>query len=281
MKKHKYYIFDCDDNLLHLDTVTTVVSKETGKIVKWTSEQFSEIKKNNLFHLYEPLQGDWAISYREFGDENYDGEPFNRFERDVRRAIEAGESSRGPSYYAFVKCVSEGHIFGILTARGHESGTLKCGLRALILEGLDRQVVIEGLYNFLCTYYPSQYKLSDVKTNIDEYVNMYLDHCVFVGISSPAFMKKHSFDQQETIYNGKKVAIEDIVKYFVSITPEELRHSKTNPISIGFSDDDILNQDSARDKILDDLVKHHPEVKFCLYKTHNKGYTKEVLYNPN
>lgn len=309
MRKHKYYIFDCDDNLLHLDTVTTVVDRRSGRKMRWTSEDYARIKEKGDFDLYEPIDGDWSKSYKEFGDA-HNPEGINRFRRDIARVLrDKGETCHGPSIEAFRKCIREGHLFGILTARGHEEETLRDGVKELILRVCGYHDVQRGFREFHHMYMAETGEhgrlLQDLDTHREEYytdnvrhltrvdarrdaaeydlmcgaLDVYLGKCVFVGISSPSFMSAHGMDHLAANMTGKQVAIHSIIDHFIALTREGLRSAA--PISIGFSDDDLVNQRTVKDKIVDELLHTYPDVKFCLYKTHGRGYTKEVLHNPH
>lgn len=287
LKKHKYYIFDFDDNIVHMPTTTKVLHIESDETVEWTSEDYAKVKESDTFHQYEPIDGDWSKSYKDFGDLYMEPDEPNRFLRDINIALDSSQDCLGPSHRAFKKCLIEGHRFAILTARGHEPETLREGIRVLITRLLTLNELDLSMKNFN-KIYPDLLldRIHMIKNRLSEetlydILDDYLDHCYFIGISSPSFMQSQDMDLRSANFNGKSVALHDIIDYFYRTTPDELKHDPTNPISIGFSDDDKINQQTVRQVIVDQLCHDYPEIKFCLYKTNDRGYIKEVLYSPN
>ncbi len=133
-RSFKYYIFDWDNNILHMPTHIHLEHRNADG--DWepiaVSTAFYAVVRNDREH-YRPPEGDWEQAFREFRD--VDQEPESKFLQDTRAALEPilrGESQVGPSFQQFRKALVEGRLFAIVTARGHRSETIRAGVELFI-----------------------------------------------------------------------------------------------------------------------------------------------------
>ena len=123
----KYYIFDWDDNILHMPT--KIHLEERGDDGRWrpvevSTSVFSIVRTDSRYRL---PPGGHAEAFREFSDvvDAESGDVY--FIRDTKaalRRIRDGEKP-GPSFETLRKTLREGRIFAIVTARGHAPETLR------------------------------------------------------------------------------------------------------------------------------------------------------------
>lgn len=126
MKKLKYYAFDVDDNILHLKTPIYIEREKDGNRYREsiTTMEYAKIRKDNDYKLLED-------SFIHFSDVK------NTFLDDVIYAIE--NKKFGPSWEEFINCIKNGHIFAIITARGHEPDTIKSAISYIIYNYLSTE----------------------------------------------------------------------------------------------------------------------------------------------
>jgi hypothetical protein len=123
----KYYIFDWDDNILHMPThIHLERRREDGK---WEPHSVStavfSVIRTDQENYRAPPDG-WEDAFRDFRDIDVNNE--NVFLRDTRTAIDRvvreGERA-GPSFEKFRKTLIEGRLFAIVTARGHSPAIIR------------------------------------------------------------------------------------------------------------------------------------------------------------
>ncbi|MDA0989603.1 MAG: hypothetical protein O3A51_02485 [Verrucomicrobia bacterium] len=123
----KYYIFDWDDNILHMPTHIHLEKRnEDGS---WSPHAvstavFSVIRSDT--ENYRPPGGDWENAFLEFRD--FDDDDVNVFLRDTKTAIDRvmrGDADMAPSFGRFKRALIEGRLFGIVTARGHNPAIIR------------------------------------------------------------------------------------------------------------------------------------------------------------
>lgn len=202
----KYYGFDVDDNLLHLDTVIHLEKYDNGvwEHVSVTTAEYAFIRNNENYRVCED-------SFAKFSGD--------MFVDDINTAIK--NKKYGPSWNAFIECVTGGHIFCIITARKLEAQELREGVENMIRSFSREQQ--NKLFLNVCkklSFY------SDI-CNTEE-VSSYLDNCDFYGVSGDGFVEKHG---AMDIQDAKKIALNEFI---------EKNHINEN-YSIGFSDDDPHN----------------------------------------
>jgi hypothetical protein len=261
----KYYIFDWDDNILHMPTRIHLERRTPdGKWVPHpvSTSVFAVIRSDT--ENYRPPGGDWERAFHEFRDLAADGE--SNFLRDTRLALEPvvrEERSGAPSFQQFRRALIEGRLFAIVTARGHKAHSLREGVRYFIehvLKAHERSRMLRNLRGYLECFEPGHGLETD-----DEVIDNYLDLNCYHPVTSPAFRERignaASGDNTE---EGKQFAIKDFVEHVVAITR---RVGATKPISVGFSDDDPANLAAVENYIRRKLASAFPGIKFVVYDT--------------
>lgn len=247
-----YGIFDWDDNILHMPTLIKAYDTSLNKFVWLTTEQYANVRNTNHPYTFEENSFDLF----------YDYIPTN-FTTDIERALVL--KTYGPSFGMFVDLVKKGHIIAIVTARGHESETLKNGCIYLInkiFNENDKKIWHDNLRKFekMFTIYSN---LSDVELEED-----YWNKCFFVGLGA----KKDQIGKIiRKVEDQKKEAI---IKFVERVSIPHL-FEKTN-ISIGFSDDDRANLQKIHDLFIE-LNNIYPMINFRVYDTSDRGLKKIVI----
>ena len=270
-----YYCFDWDDNILSMPT-KIIVLNNYGEEVGISTEDFAKYRHIIGIEkfIYEghtivsyPLdeQGnvDQDKAYRNFTD--YSDE--NLFLEDVKYAL--NNNLYGPAWEDFVECLTNGSLFSIITARGHESNTIK----EVIVFILNNVLTIEQktkMYNSLLDFsyifnqdkkHVFSKKYTDIFTE-NELVKKYLRSCDYVGISSPS-----RGGQPSSTEKAKGVAIKEFQNKINAFGKRVGMHVK-----LGFSDDDLKNV-----KHIEDLFKELDHEEF----SHIIQYTVKNTNNPN
>jgi hypothetical protein len=273
----KYYIFDWDDNILHMPTRIHVEKKmPDGTWAPHTVSTaiFSMIRDDTA--NYRPPNGKWAEAFVEFQD--YASETENSFLRDARRAIErviSGQEKPAPSFGTFRKTLVEGRLFAIVTARGHASQTLEKGVRLfidLVLTSAEREEMLANLRGYRACFDGAAKFGSD-----EEELNHYLQLNHYHAVTSPGFKKRMAKEAPgaEAPETAKQFAIRAFVEHITQV----LAHTRQDAprrasISVGFSDDDPGNLAAAERFIRSELAQHFPGVKFCVYDTSDSTVEK-------
>jgi hypothetical protein len=152
----KYYIFDWDDNILHMPT--KIKLEHLGDDGVWRPVEVSTstfaIVRTDTAHYRAP-GGKWEEAFRNFEDPSpsADGDSRNHFIEDTIIALEKIEHGEkpGPSYHALRKTLREGRLFSIVTARGHSPETIEKAVRIFIRYALsesDRQEMMSNLRGY-------------------------------------------------------------------------------------------------------------------------------------
>jgi len=264
----KYYIFDWDDNILHMPTHIHLDRRdETGQWVPHSvsTAVFSVIRADA--ENFRPPRGDWEEAFRDFRDIDIDNE--NVLLRDTRMAIErvvSGGQKAGPSFEIFRQTLVEGRLFAIVTARGHDPEVLMSGVRYFIeriFTPAEKRTMLRNLRGYLEWLEPDHNKRSD-----EEVLDYYLSLNKYHGCMSPRFRKllrEHNYEAAST-EEGKQFAIRDFVRHVMAILR---KHGVDKPISVGFSDDDEGNAKAVERFIEQELAREFPGVKFAVYYTND------------
>lgn len=236
-----YYAFDFDDNLLFMPTTIIVLDSngeeveiETHEFAKYRSiigkEEFDYNGKTIVgFIMGEDGSVDYESSFRNFRDHM----DINIFLKDTISAIKEGKY--GPSWNDFIECLVSGSLFAIITARGHESPSIRKAVEYIIDECLTEDQKHE-MYHHLLKYsylfnrdtdHDRFYKgkLTDTKL-VDEY----LGFCEFIGVSAPSRL------DPENAMNPEKPKIKALMNFKRKINKSAARVGMK--ARIGFSDDD-------------------------------------------
>ena len=272
----KYYIFDWDDNILHMPTRIHLERRAADGT--WTpypvsTSVFSLVRGDSA--NYRPPGGDWAAAFREFQD--YAGEPESGFLRDTRLAIERtlrGGQKPAPSFRTFRKTLVEGRLFAIVTARGHEAATLRKGVRLFVdlaLSLAEREEMLANLRGYRACF-DGETAPADDEQELAYYLG--LNH--YHAVTSPGFAERLAREAPgaESSESRKQFAIRAFVEHVVRVLARSRAAALRRPISVGFSDDDPGNIAAAEQFIRDDLARHFPGVKFCVYDTSDRTIEK-------
>jgi hypothetical protein len=263
-----YYAFDWDDNILNMPTKIHMEHLVGGK---WIPTEVSTAEFADVRNDKDNWRIDYNVAFIEFRDQGERGD--NAFLEDAKTAISQGKL--GPAWDDFIECLSNGSIFAIITARGHESEPMRKGIEWIIDNVLTEDQIYQ-MYNQLMRY---SYIFGEINVEYErilrgqpsqnKLVKAYLDSCEYVGVSSPS--RGGSPDNPE---KAKEDALLDF-KTKVNDYAQRVGISA----KIGFSDDDLKNV-----KHIEDLVDNlHNEqfpniVEFVVKGTKDpSNITKKVL----
>jgi hypothetical protein len=262
----QYYMFDWDDNILHMPTKIYLEKKtEDG----WQSHpvstnQFALIRQDTLH--YRPVNGSWDDAFAEFYDVGQRGE--RAFIEDTIAALEpmvSGSAPAGPSFRRFRKALVEGRLFAIITARAHSSANIRAAVQYFIDTVLDegeRTEMIVNLRSF------NRYFGHDEASRSDEQIlDQYLSLNKYRGVTSPEFMEAIGADVEsgaESPARAKQLAIREFVNHVLALVGDR---RSDRPISVGFSDDDAHNVGTVIRFIEEELAHEFPDIRFVVYDT--------------
>ena len=263
-----YYAFDWDDNILNMPTKIHMDHLVDGEWIptKVSTAEFAEVRNDK-----DNWRIDYDIAFNEFRDQGERGD--NAFLEDTKSAISQGKF--GPAWGDFIECLSNGSVFAIITARGHEAPAMRKGIEWII----DNVLTEEQLYQM----YNQLLKFSYIfgETNIENerilrgqpskniLMSSYLDSCEYVGVSSPS--RGGSPDNPEK-------AKEDALLEFKSKVNDYAQKVGISA-KIGFSDDDLKNVKHIEDLIDSLHNEQFPNiVEFVVKGTKDpENITKKVL----
>jgi hypothetical protein len=268
----KYYAFDWDNNILNMPTKIHMLHLINGE---WVEEQVSTEK----FAIIRNDKENWKtynnsfIEFRDFGKRGQ-----KAFLEDMKVAL--SEKNYGPCWNKFKKCLIQGSLFAIITARGHEPAILREAIEYIInniLTNEEKNEMGSNLIGFM-----SLFNNFDImkKINFSFLVKLYLDNCDFIAICSSYFTKKHPELQDNgspiNPEKSKQVALKDFIEKINRFG------KKINAnVKLGFSDDDTKNVES--------VIKYFNEIDYdinlSVYDTSNpniQGGKKTIInkFNP-
>ena len=272
LRDFKYYIFDWDDNILHMPTRIHLEKRMpdgTWRHHSVSTSVFSIVRQDTA--NYRPPHDDREAAFIEFQDDAPGDDPENRFVRDTEKAIRrvlSGKDAPGPSFTTFRKTLVEGRLFAIVTARGHSSLALRKGVEtfiSLVLTDDERAEMLANLRGY-------RYAFDGVRQfgTDEEEIAFYLSLNRYHAVTNPDF--KAWMDQymnhRPTSEERKQFAIRDFVEHLFHVL-ERMNADKYGwrPISIGFSDDDPVNVAAVQRYIEEALGTRFPSVRFCVYDT--------------
>ena len=280
----KYYIFDWDDNILHMPTKIRMEHlDESGewKPVELSTSTFALVRGDTA-HYRAPSVGGWDEAFRYFADSEGENEP-NHFIEDTLAAlakVSAGEKP-SPSYQTFKKTLVEGRLFAIVTARGHAPETIEKAVRLFIenaLSPFERATMMSNLRGY-------RRWLDKVETfgTDDEELDYYLGMCRYSAVTYEGFKARMANDP---IYKEKlavattasrpELAKEFAIRDFVEHVFHMLRRKGGlgRSVAIGFSDDDKGNVKSVSNYIREELSRRFDGIKFVVYDTSDRTLAK-------
>lgn len=286
----KYYIFDWDDNILHM--ATKIRLEHRGEDGVWRPVEVSTstyaMIRNDTEHYRAPIEGGWRAAFSNFEDlpgEDTAPSENNCFIADTIDALNrvaAGEKP-GPSFTAMRRTLREGRLFAIVTARGHSPATLQRAVRLFIERVLTNEERAEMMSN-LRGYRRYLDGVADGAFGTDEEeLNYYLGMCRYCAVGHRDFLEQMNSDP---VYNerlsltandakselAKEFAIRDFVEHIFHM----LRRTGATgrAVSIGFSDDDRGNVKAVSNFIRSELAKRFADFKFVVYDTSDRTLSK-------
>lgn len=270
----KYYIFDWDDNILHMPTrihLERRLPDGTWAPHAISTAAFAVVRNDR--ERYRPPEGDWEKAFAEFQDAG-DGRE-SRFLTDTREAIAkvlSGAVRPGPSFETLRETLREGRLFAIVTARGHEPASLKQAVRLFIrtaLSAAEREEMMANLRG-----YRACYDKVDAFGTDEEELEYYLSLNGYHAVTNPGFKRRLAKNGAPATSEGaKQFAIRDFVERMIRILARTGADSLRRPISVGFSDDDPRNVAAVEAYIRGELAKRFPGIKFCVYDTSDPSLT--------
>ena len=277
----KYYIFDWDDNILHMPTKIRMEHRcddGSWEPVEVSTATFAMIR-SDVAHYRPPQVGGWNAAFRNFADEP----GRNTFIEDTIAALEKIEHGEipGPSYNAMKKTLREGRIFAIVTARGHSSETIEKAVRIFIRYALTESEREEMMSN-LRGYRKWFDGVTEFGTDAQE-LDYYLHMCRYSAVTHGAFKERMEADPiyQEKLATATLAAKPELAKEFaIRDFVEHIFHTLQRTgglgrsVSIGFSDDDKGNVKSVSSYIRQELSKRFDGIKFVVYDTSDRTLAK-------
>ncbi len=269
----KYYMFDWDDNILHMPTTIHLEQKtEQGwKTIDVGTAEFAKIRHDT--EQYRPLNGDWDQAFSDFYDSGHRGA--QSFLEDTQVALQPvidRPDQAAPSFHRFKKALIEGSLFAIITARAHSALSIRKGVEYFIAHALndeERLQMIKNLRRFIKLFGEDGTLLTD-----GEVLARYLDLNRYRGVSSPEFQQimGRTPSSAESPEEAKQFAVQDFVKHVINMI--RARGVEAS-ISMGFSDDDPHNVAAVTDYLNQELARQFPDVKFVVYNTADPANIKQ------
>ena len=279
----KYYIFDWDDNILHMPTKIKMEHLEADgswKPVEVSTSTFAVVRTDTAH--YRAPGGNWNNAFVNFED-SPDRDNFIEDTLDaLQRVVEHGEKP-GPSYNALKKTLREGRIFAIVTARGHSPKTIEKAVRLFIRYALTEEERAEMMSN-LRGYRRVIDGVGDGEFGTDaEELNYYLSMCRYSAVTYSGFKARMKEDpiykerlSSATNASKPELAKEFAIRDFVEHIYHMLRRNgaANRPVSIGFSDDDKGNVKTVSSYIREELSRRFEGIKFVVYDTSDRTLNK-------
>ncbi len=279
----KYYIFDWDDNILHMPTLIHLERK--GKDGVWRPVRVSTstfaLVRTDEEHYRMPLTGGREAAFRDFQDapgsqRSADADDL-AFIRDTRAALAkvASGTAPCPSFETLRKTLREGRIFAIVTARGHAAETIQKAVRVFIEEVLtpeEREEMMENLRGYRYCFDKVEHFGTD-----EEELDYFLSMCRYHAVTSPDFKNRLSDDEdfcarwteatsERRPELAKEFAIRDFVDHLFR-TMQRTGGTGGRQVAVGFSDDDSGNVNAVSEFIREELSRHYSSFKFVVYDT--------------
>ena len=276
----KYYIFDWDDNILHMPTKIRL--ERRGADGEWreasvSTSTFALVRADTA--NWRPPPGGWNEAFRDFQD----APGRNTFIEDTIAALERVEHGErpGPSYTTLKKTLREGRLFAIVTARGHAPETIEKAVRVFIRYALTEAEREEMMAN-LRGYRRWLDKAEKFGTDAEE-IDYYLSMCRYSAVTNVSFKERMA---QDPVYReklatattasrpelAKEFAIRDFVEHVFHMI--QRTHGFDRSVSIGFSDDDAGNVKSVSAFIRRELARRFDGIKFVVYDTSDPELAK-------
>jgi len=263
-----YYAFDWDDNILNMPTKIHMEHLVDGE---WIPKSVSTAEFADFRNDKENWRVDYNVAFVDFRDQGERGD--KAFLEDTKTAISQGKL--GPAWDDFIECLTNGSIFAIITARGHEAPAMRMGIEWIIDNILTEEQLYQ-MYNQLMKY---SYFFGD--TNVENerilrgqpsknpLISSYLDSCEYVGVSSPS--------RGGSPANPEKAKEDALLDFKAKVN--DYAQNVGISAKIGFSDDDLGNVKHIEDLIDNLKNEQFPNiVEFVVKGTKDpENITKKVL----
>jgi hypothetical protein len=263
-KKLKYFAFDFDNNILNMCSKIHMDKIIDGKWipVATSTARYAKIRNNPL---YRPRNNNYDIAFAEFTDNGKRGN--KAFLQDIQKSLILKKF--GPCWNIFKKSLINGNIFSIITARGHNSDTIKNAIKWIVFEYFtiaERNKMVKNLKYF--------HTLFNIKTEL--LIENYLDSCEYYGVTSDDFMRIFNVPRITAKYieEGKKLALDR----FAQRIDKFGKRVNMQPV-LGFSDDDKKNIIHIETLMKEELSLKYM-IEYRLYDTSNpkiKGGRKIII----
>ncbi|MBR3223369.1 MAG: hypothetical protein IKF72_14210 [Kiritimatiellae bacterium] len=277
----KYYIFDWDDNILHMPT--KIRMEHLGEDGAWHPVEMSTatfaLIRADVAHYRPPSDGGWAAAFADFEDRP----GRSTFIEDTVSAMERIEHGArpGPSYNALKKTLREGRLFAIVTARGHSPATIEKAVRIFIRYALteDERTEMMGNLRGYRRWIDGVEKFGSDAEELDYYLGM----CRYAAVTNALFKERMASDPiyreklaTATVAARPELAKEFAIRDFVEHVFHMLRRAGRldRSVSIGFSDDDPGNVKAVSSYIRSELSKRFEGIKFVVYDTSDRTLPK-------
>ena len=225
-----FYAFDWDDNILNMPTEIMVQTKD-GEEVGMSTADFavyrSKIGKEEFEYDGKTIVSlDYNTAFRNFRDT----EDPEIFKKDVAKALQM--EAFAPAWEDFIECLTNGSVFAIITARGHESEGMRKGVEYVIdsLDQQDKEKMHDSLLMFLQLFGKSRGDETSYESienfSQSELVQNYLDLCHFVGVSAP------SRGGSPANPEAAKEVVDTIFKHHINIKTAFIGLDATNKVPI-------------------------------------------------
>jgi len=244
--------FDWDDNILRMGTKILMDQKvgENWLPVEVSTSMFAEVRNDPDYRI---RNNSIAEAFSEFRDNGPRGD--RAFLEDVIEAYSNGRTA--PSWDKFLKFISMGCIFSIITARGHQDETIREGVEWIIdnvlvktpSENPGRSLADDMYQNLKMYMYLFEkggnlpYELTGQPSK-NPLVIEYLNHCNFWGVSSDSFSKEFGLGSAQSPEVSKMQAldkaIDDSMEFGKELQEKFYRNgiNKKVVVKFGMSDDD-------------------------------------------
>lgn len=240
MLKNRIYIFDWDDNILHMPTKIVLKKKSDSGYVdmELSTSEYALIRGSNEYILD-------SNSLMRFDDDSY-------FLPDVKEALKDFKNL-GPSYEKFKECLLYGHNFAIITGRGHSPNTIITGIHELLTKTFTTEELITIGHNIIKKHGGLVHYFNNQK---------------IYPVMSKMFYNDFNLCEDCSIEQRKTMALE---KFLVERLNYNNEFDISAKISVGFSDDDKKNINLMENFIKNSLKNTHPNIHFVIYDTSNRN----------
>ena len=289
-----YYAFDWDDNILYMPTVIHMENLVNGEWIQKSvsTKDFAIVRGDS--HNWRILNSP-EVAFCEFRDQTIYGRKRGdeAFLLDLQESINTRQY--GPVWDDFLECLSNGCLFAIITARGHESPSMRKGVEWIIdniltkIQGkIPGYTLADDMYNNCLRYLylygeeRNQNRILRGQPSKNEVIKEYLDLCEFVGVSAPSRGGSPSNPEKakEDVFRSFSSKVNG---YVAELNEKWYDTGVTWIAKIGFSDDDNKNKEHIEEVLEEIHNEEFPYIyEFLVKGTKNpeeitkKSFKKEI-----